>query len=74
MQQGQLAFEQGMELRLAALHELEKLEVRSEQFHLLLTHSISKEKHLWQGRPQALFQLALAREVRLIPEQEVVKE
>ena len=74
VQRGQLAFEQEMELGLAALHELEKLEVRSEQFHLLLTHSVSKENHPLQGRPQALFQLALVREERPITEQVVAKE
>ena len=50
VQQGQLAFKQErpnalMELEFAALHELGKLVVQSEQFLLLQTPSAAKEFH-----------------------------
>ena len=56
------------------LHELEKLEVWSEGFHLPQKHFAEMEYQLEQGRPQALVQLALAREEHPLLEQWVSEE
>ena len=54
---------QRKELKHFVLHEEEKLEVQTEEFHLLLTHEAEHEYHHEQGRPHALVQLGLVREV-----------
>ena len=56
------------------LHEPEKLVARSEEFHLPQKQIFAREYQLEQGMPQALIQLALAREEHPSPLLGVLKE